>query len=310
MTDKSLKKPARKVAKKAFWLSLIFTFLASLTIVCFSTGGFAPFKILLGQHTPLLKSSKFLLFTSATIIAIFLISGIVALLYRIGFKWKKEIKSQDGVVLLEFVLLLPILLFLVLIMVQSSLIMGGYLTLNYSSFCAARTAIVQIPRNTDVEFRNTLNSYDEPSDSDKLSNIKSAAVWALIPAGASGYITNSSNAGNIIEGLRKTIQQNNGGDPAWLNSVLASKISYVEDHTRVSVKPPVLDGQYGEHEDIRVIVTHDLYLGVPLAGRFFAAIDSKSKEIDNGYYAVEIEIPCTLPNEGKQDWIETEYFPD
>ena len=310
MTNSQSKNKAQTVAKKAFWISIIATLVASLGIVCFGAGGLAPFKILSIQSAPLLKCSKFLLFTGVTFASVVIISGMVGLLYRIGFKWKKEIKSEDGVILLEFVLLLPILLFLVLVMVQSSLIMGGYLNLNYASFCAARTAIVQVPRNLSDEPRNTLASYDDATSSEKLSNIKFAAVWALIPTGATDYSATSENAGTIISGIRQTIQATGGGEPAWLDSMLASKISYVEDNTTVTVQPPIIGYEYGEHEDIRITVTHNLYLNVPLAGRFFAALDSNSVEIDNGKRAVRIKIPCAMPNEGKQDWIDTEQFPD
>ncbi len=57
-----------------------------------------------------------------------------------------------------------------LLMVQSSLLMGGYLCVNYASYCAARSAIVYIPQEMREESRNQLLDYERHTESD----------WSLI----------------------------------------------------------------------------------------------------------------------------------
>ena len=54
-------------------------------------------------------------------------------------------RGQDGAVILEFAMCLPFMLMLVLLLVQSSMLMGGNICVHNAAYLAARSAIVQIP---------------------------------------------------------------------------------------------------------------------------------------------------------------------
>ena len=87
-------------------------------------------------------------------------------------------RGQDGAAIVEFVMVLPILLMIVLVMVQSSLLMAGNLCVHYSAYCAARGAIVYVPFDSPpTEPPNAV--LGSSIDSYKRMRIKQAAVWAL-----------------------------------------------------------------------------------------------------------------------------------
>ncbi|MBT3278913.1 MAG: hypothetical protein HN909_05645 [Phycisphaerales bacterium] len=220
--------------------------------------------------------------------------------------------SQGGTVLLEFVFVMSFVLPLASLMVQASLLMGGYLSVNYASFCAARAAIVYIPVDYSDERRNLLNSYDQPGDSFKCYQVWNAAVWAVMPVG-DGHEdqAESDRTGTLQSGLEDFYGTYGRSAPNWVSSRIGRKLNYAEENTSIRIEPSRSEtGQYGEHEDITVYLTHDMLLNVPYAAKLMALLDDTSESIGNGRYTIRVVIPTTLPNEGADDRIDVEEFPD
>ncbi len=254
-----------------------------------------------------LSSSQFRLFMYVGLGSVLGFAIMTAMLVYLGAG--RKLKNQDGTAIIEFALVLPFLLGMILLMAQSSLLMGGYLSVNYASFCAARAAIVQIPRETNSELLNTVNDYDDPEASGKLWNIKAAAVWGVTPV-SPGTLTPPSAQGQVLrDGLERFFEVNNAPVPWWVNDQLESRLSYAEENTFVSLVPPKNGNVYQEREDITVTVRYNIYLSVPYASRLLAALDSdNSIDLGDGRYALTVQVPCTLTNEGVDDKITIETF--
>jgi hypothetical protein len=230
---------------------------------------------------------------------------------------KGDASSQGGAAIVEFALVLPILLMLVLIMAQSSLLMAGNLCVNYAAFCAARSAIVTVPWNATLSWPPPVVA-DAPnflSDS-KLNRVKMAAVWAVLPVSCGDKSYPAADFAALGGGLDRFFSQYGNQAPAWVNRSLPQRLQYALDHTNVMIEPPlaaVANGEYGDHEDLVVHVEHTLYLAVPYAGRLFWQFSgADGRELDNpaGQYGVVVRTTCRLPNEGVRDWVDREVFDD
>ena len=71
--------------------------------------------------------------------------------------------------------------------------------------------------------------------------------------------------------------------------------------------------EYDQHEDVKVRVTHRFYMAVPFVARLFRALgdeDVRELSFGRGEYAMVIRAPCTLTNEGVQDYVEEEMNED
>lgn len=237
-------------------------------------------------------------------------------LYLAGAPRRKAPQSgQEGQAVLEFALVLPILLMIVLVMIQVSLMMGGLVNLHYAAFCAARAGVVALPLQTDSEAQNQMNAIDASgwaaNSNEKIQRIYTAAVWALIPYSCgSNDIAPASDGADLEADLSRIFGEYGADVPSWVNNTLGRKLAYARDHTRVRVEPPQPVGTeaFRPGEDIHVTVTHDLYLAVPYANAVFSAV-SGGKSLGGGNYAVEIAVESRLSNEGVQDFIDIEEFP-
>ncbi len=228
--------------------------------------------------------------------------------------------SERGSATFEFALVLPIALMVVLIMVQSSLVMGGSLCVHHAAFCAARSAIVQVPR--DLSADEPANVVADEGSSQKLRLIKQAAVWAVLPiscAHPDGPVAASADLENALEAVFAATA---GGTPAWVRRDLAHKLGYAQRHTWIALEvatPPVAggapapagNGPFRKDDDLRVLVRHDFYLSVPYAARVFSQVagDGMTLEFGRGLYALTMRSDCTLTNEGEQDFVDVERFP-
>ncbi len=216
--------------------------------------------------------------------------------------------GQDGTALLEFALILPIALMLILLMVQSALLMAGNLCVHYSAFCAARAAIVVVP--ADYEEAGEPPNVVAGDDGKKMYSIKQAAVWALLPiSSGSRDITADADADILAEGLVSILSSSVGEVPSWASNAerLARRLTYANQNTTVTLVGPEDDGIYGEHEDLKVTVNHTFYLGVPYAARIFSKFGgSGGSELVSlpGEYGIAIVAKSTLTNEGPQDFID------
>ena len=268
-------------------------------------------------------SSRFILWLGLAVVSSVGLSFMICLLWYMG-RTQRVQRTEAGSVVLEFALALPIALGLSLIMAQSSLVMAGHLCVQYSAFTAARTAIVQIPRD--------LIEYGEPSNviasgsSWKIDRIRQAALWPLTPlsSGVAGGAVDPAGD-DAADALRAFIYEHGGSSPWWLEGryggdYLGRKWAYAYDNTDVTVlrrassqfEPPEYvepdwPYEYEEHEEVRVYVEHDFYLAVPYASRLLAALGD-GYDLGTGMYVVPMAASSSLTNEGARDYIPVEVF--
>ncbi len=298
--------------------AVILLFLVAAMAVCVWMGGGRGVSRWGGYTLGVLDDGRFLVFFSVAAVSMAVLFAAAIYILKRSNRRPDPGDGEGGNVLIEFAMLLPIILMFGLLMLQSSLLMGGYMTVHYASYCAARSAIVYIPEDFTRSPHNGEEGWNVvflgggPEGSDKLRLIKDAAVWAVMPVSASDYEGGSAQADFLESGLQDMFASYGKDEPNWVRNWLAPKFAYAEDNTWIELAPPTAgDGiVYGEHEDIHVMVRHNLYLSVPYAGRILAEMDPDAVELDDGSYAIKVEVPCTLTNEGSYDQIDIEEFPD
>ncbi len=255
-----------------------------------------------------LSNRTFILCGLVTLGCIVVMSALGGMLWHAGAAYRRKRRSEDGNILLEFTLALPFLLMLSLLMTQSSLLMGGNLCVHYAAYCAARSAIVQIPSNLNqTEPHNTL--LDSGA---KQQKIKAAAVWALWPVscGSSAY-SGSVDVSVLTAGVSQFCAGYGISTDGVIPSGMDRRLAYAAEYTTVNLSAPADGKKYADHEDIRISLTHTLYLSVPFAGKLFATLSSDGDPLGfgTGEYGMKIYANCTLTNEGVQDYIEAETIP-
>jgi hypothetical protein len=301
--------------RKTEWRRLLAIGLLLLAVmvvfVWLGSGGLSADWRVAGHFLPSMKDGRFLAFFGTAILSLTGIMAIACLLLRRRAARAEKADGQSGNVIIEFAMLIPVILVLSLLMLQSSMLMGGYMTVHYSSYCAARAAIVYVPEDyTDLsgEGWNVVDIYG--GSSQKMSRIRDAAIWAVMPVSDATYESESSRADFLSSGLKDLYSAYGKEAPKWVDSFLAKKFAYAEENTTVDLDPPLDGMRFGEHEDLHVTVRHNLYLNVPYAGAILGALDPDGVELANGKYAIRVEVPCTLTNEGGNDEIDIEIFPD
>ncbi|MBN1941804.1 MAG: pilus assembly protein [Phycisphaerae bacterium] len=258
-------------------------------------------------------SGQFRLFAYVAIGSLAALAVLAGWLIRVTRKARtargRALGGQEGTAIIEFAMVLPIALAIVLMMIQASLLMGGFLCVNYASYCAARAAVVFVPDVMSDEPTNVLADYFDPDVSEKLARIRQAAVWAVMPVSDGGYDEWSDYGDVLAEGLEELYSRAGEEAPGWVRGYLGHKLAYAERNTDVELSPPADGLQYAAHEDLHVVTRHNLYLSVPYASRVLAALDAEEAvEFGEGRYALRVEIPCTLRNEGLRDTIDL--YPD
>ena len=242
---------------------------------------------------------------------------MVGLYVMVGAAWrlgrqqrKNRARRQTGTAAIEFALLFPFAMMIILTMVQSMLMVAGNLAVHYAAYSAARSAVVWIPESL---------SYDEPKNvlalsdsSEKFYHIRAAAVYAVMPvsAGKSGLGSEDPGNSNLIkEGFESFWQLSGSSAPNWVNTMLADKYRYAWNFTDVSLEDPAGGDTYGVHETVSARVTHRLYLSVPYAGAVLSRFGGEELPGEAGHYAMVVNAEYSLTNQGVQDEIDVERFP-
>ena len=212
-----------------------------------------------------------------------------------------------GTATIEFALVVPIMLFFILLLAQTTLVMAGNLFVHYAAFAATRSAVVQIPADRGaVEPPNVL--VHEPGWP-KFDAIRTAAVLALAPVGGA-LPGGNAPADAVTDALGQHYQDYGRATPRWVDRIFADRLHYAYDRvsTRVTVMHTFVDGigevrhldtdeggdTFGPREPITVRVEHQLNLAVPVVWTLFA------DDSDDGRYAV-VAAQYTLTNEGVID---------
>jgi hypothetical protein len=234
------------------------------------------------------------------------------------------VADRRGMAVLEFALLFPVALAVVLLMVQTAMLMAGNLMVHYSAFAATRAAVVCVPMDLTAAGEPPNVVLRDNNNSAKLAWIRRAAVLAVAPACAGGPVDHAVSANGIWQ-QRLAAFFSGQGSPSWLSRrSMDLMVAYADAHTQVSLAAPAgippadgddgrLDGvfdngssvtPYGPVEDLSVTVRHELILPVPYANRLFGHRLAGWP----GQWAVQIAATYTLVNQGRYDNITPEYI--
>ncbi len=222
---------------------------------------------------------------------------------------------EGGTATVEFVLVFPFLLFLGLTLIQASLILAANVVVQRSALAAARTAVVQIPRDFQGEPANVLDG----EDSTKWRSIQDAAWFAVLP------ICGRDNRGpidgpGIAQAVGDYTIELNGQSPRWVDNFIARRAYYAANHTTIDVlydpdsyRLTAEDGvdrfagtiawtqvsaghEFGPQDPIAVRITHDLNLSIPYARLIFA--DARHTTGDGPAAYTRITALAVLNNQG------------
>ena len=143
------------------------------------------------------------------------------------------LKCERGTATLEFALVFPILLFVILMLTQTALAMVGNLFVNYAAFCATRSAIVQIPADYTASGGEGPNVVTNSSGYTKYDLVHKAAVFALVPVAGSdtgvGIDTDS-----FTKGLTSVYASQSKKPPVWIGKLMAGRLAYAYNNTDMS----------------------------------------------------------------------------
>jgi len=224
---------------------------------------------------------------------------------------RRRLSGEDGSVMLEFVLVLPFILFIVLTLVQSSLLMGASICVHHAAYLACRSAIVQIPRDGgEIEPPNVLEGRGV---SGKYVRITAAGVWGVLPISYGGQDIDEEDTRVLSDGFIEFFRRYGVEHTGWADGYLGRKLYYAMDKTNVYVVPPKSGLEYDQHEDIEIRLSHEFYMAVPFVARLFRALgedDIRDLGFADGEYSMVIRAHCTLTNEGIQSYVEEEMNED
>jgi TadE-like protein len=225
-----------------------------------------------------------------------LLTASLCVLWRAGRASRaRASRGEEGQAIIEFALVLPLLLMIVLTMAQVTLLMGANICVHYAAFSAARSAIVTIPSDlSEDEPQNVMLDYGA-----KYRRIRRAATWALIPvsSGEDGILEHGDGE-DLRAGLEEffeayvTEPEFRFSVPEWVDERLGRKLMYAWDNTAVDVWPfvesryipsegaaddwaepgAIAGHEYGEDDDIRVRVEFAFPLSVPYVGGMFRRV--------------------------------------
>jgi len=193
-------------------------------------------------------------------------------------KLREKLADDSGVAMIEFALVTPFLMFITLILIQTMLVFSGLFYVQYSAFTGVRSAIVQIPRESD-EPRNFIMPV---TGSDKYESIKAAVIFGLMPV--CGREDGTVPGGDqIVAGVTEVYQSQDMQTPPWVAEVLIQRLVYGVNHTEVVIERLEVSGtndvtfteinglsEFSPKEAISVHVRHEFALSIPLAGDVYA----------------------------------------
>lgn len=234
----------------------------------------------------------------------------MVLLYRFSSFGMRSVASETGSATLEFMLIIPMLLFFTLMLAQTTMLMGGNIFVHYAAFAATRSAITTIPLNYPAtgEARN----YIAIPNGAKAEHIRQAAVFALLPVAGRIKDSTTSDSQALVEGFRSYYTALDQTPPVWIDGFLAQRLAYANSHTDISFSRVITESeddinwvsleegmyQFGPREPISVQVEHQLNLAVPYVWLIFADDNTVARHtLVKAFY--------TLNNEG----IDTELPP-
>lgn len=220
-------------------------------------------------------------------------------------------RDRRGVATVEFTLAFPVLLFLVLVLLQTAMVMVGRAYVHYAAFAATRAAISQVPADLSGQGGEGPNAIVISNASPKLQAIQRAAAVAIAPVSGRNEDDHPLFAADAArDALSGYLADAGIAEGNWVDRSYAQRLRYAAHHTRVwlQVLPPGFDEEstafvsipdgaeytFGPLETVTVRVEHDLAISVPYVWRIFA--DGDRDDAAGGFATLTSR--ATLHNEG------------
>lgn len=220
-------------------------------------------------------------------------------------------RDQRGTATIEFAMVFPIIMFLTLLLVQTTMAMVGNMFVHYAAMSGARAAIVHIPTwqvGSDLVYEN-INEINTSltGQASKMQSIREAVWFALVP------VCGQLEQGNIdaepyVGGLRILHEQLADDVPGWIDAVAAERLRYAAVNTEVTIESvQVVQGivefesqtgqaVFGPKDPICVRVDHRLNLAVPYVRFIFSDGQHTTARGESAY--TNVTARHTLHNEG------------
>lgn len=242
---------------------------------------------------------------------------------------------------IEFALVAPILLFLVLALTQMMLLVTGNYYVHYAAFAATRAAIVQVPLAYDTgdpttsEYRNQVTN--EPGWP-KYDAIRRAARYAVVPA-AGRMANGTAPTTAYVEGMLHHFNSYGLTPPGWINNVAADQLNYAFEYTQIDIMvtttindnpggtpvwrvqklttqehvqwmidnnllpagTPLERWTFGAHAPITIRVEHELAVTLPYIGVIFSDGTHAAATTSGVGRFSRVVVDYTLNNEGIAD---------
>ncbi len=222
--------------------------------------------------------------------------------------------NDDGTAMMEFALVLPFLLFMMLLLAQVTLISAGNVQVHYAGYAATRTAITQIPRDHSASGGSAGNLITAGEGDTKYDMIHRAGALACVPI--SGRATSGSvNADAYLQGLRAYFASLNRSAEPWVAEPLKDRVRYAFNHTSITLASTTINGdgsvsatllgsgetyRFAPREPVTVRLLHELDLSVPYVRAFFADGSHETGRFANvmaQYTLINEGDPTELPEE-------------
>jgi hypothetical protein len=232
------------------------------------------------------------------------------------------LRGERGVSAIEFMLLLPFLLIIMLTILQIALIVQAKFIVNYAAFCAVRSAVVVIPTkvkadgNKPEELANQIRPGDD--NSQKMRAIKSAAripCVAISPRVSGALITSVLGPSNLafpdldvdtaldLTKVAIATPTSHPGAEVLTQFAMRTPYAFLPSNTTVELTGGSVSGDittYGISTGVAVKVTHRYFLAVPFASRFLGTKFNQVNLFGNTGFYVEISERYMLLNEGER----------
>ncbi len=213
--------------------------------------------------------------------------------------------AESGTATLEFALVLPVMLIVILLMVQSTLALAAHTVVQHAAYTTARAAVVHLPLDNLNEPRNTV---DPAMGNGKMQSIRRAAWFALMPV--SGRQSNGPIDGQALaDALAEHFQTLGSDPPAWVNNYIPARANYAASDENTQVYLLRLNGsrftrvtgtyEFGPQDPVGVELVHRLNLSVPYVRAVFAD-GTHTTDDGPGAYAQMTSV-AVLSNQGPDD---------
>lgn len=215
--------------------------------------------------------------------------------------------GERGVATIEFALVMPVVLFLILILAQTAVLMASQFFVHYASFAATRVAIVQIPRDLSPVGGEEHNVISPRRGSPKFDAITRAAQIAVMPVSGRDESSDVDELA-FAAALESHFTELGKTTPRWVQTLAGERMAYAVEHTEIEllIDSGVDDGEdlepilwshtYEPRETVIVNVAHRLNLAVPYVRAIFA--DGYHQTLHGETAYAEVSATSALPLAG------------